>query len=106
LKCFFRLTDLGTPEKVASFLIDTRLAPQGSGIVANLIGVSSRQGASGPYYQMEYKVRKEGIFKRHVLAVLAAREGLLYTCVAQCSEDKWEEVGHALVQSVESFMLV
>ena len=59
------------------------------------------------YYSLEYQVRKEGAdaWQRHNLAVLTARDGVLYTFNAQCREARWRDLGPSYTQAAGSFRL-
>lgn len=103
-----RLRELGSPDSVAEFLLQTQLAPPGAGKVAQLLSASSHTDARGVvYYSIEYQVRKEGTegWQRHNLAVLAAQQGVLYTFNAQCAEARWSTLGPQFKRSAASFTL-
>ena len=103
-----RLENLGSPQQVAEFLLDKRIARPGSGYVAELISAASRDDSSGQrYYELEYQVKKEGSagWRRHNISVLCAREGVLYTLNAQSSADKWERYASQFRLAADSFAL-
>jgi hypothetical protein len=105
----YRLQELGSPESVANFLLQSQLAPPGGGKVAKLLSASSYTDTRGViYYSIEYQVRlesKEG-WQRHNLAVLAAQNGVLYTFNAQCSESRWGALSSQYKRSAASFALL
>lgn len=104
-----RLQELGSPESVADFLLQTQLAPPGGGKVAQLLSASSHTDTRGViYYSIEYQVRKEGTegWQRHNLAVLSAQQGVLYTFNAQCAEARWASLGPQFQRSAASFTLL
>lgn len=83
----FRLESLGTPEQAATRFLDGSIAPKGSGKTAILLkyGMRRDEKDSELYYFMEFIVEAPGKFKRHNIAVYAARNGLLYTLNAQAA---------------------
>lgn len=106
--CLCRLSNLGTPEQVADYLLQAQIARPGSGKVAQLIACSNYIDANGiSYYRIEYQVRKDGVgaWQRHNLAVLSARNDVLYTFNAQCRESKWSELGTMYAKAADSFQL-
>jgi hypothetical protein len=106
VKC--RLDNLGTPETVATFLLGSRLAPLGSGKVAELLAAGRRKDSKGSvYYELEYQIRKEGAgeWKRHNIAVLCAQDDVLYTFNSQCSAAAWEQYAAVLRVAANSFVL-
>eukprot|EP00892_Ulva_mutabilis_P007827 jgi/Ulvmu1/5416/UM022_0211.1 len=102
------LKDLGTPEQVANFLLQVQLARPGSGKVAQLLACGSYVDANrAEYYRLEYQVRQEGAdsWQRHNLAILCAKDGILYTFNAQCRESRWHNLGPLYAQAADSFRL-
>lgn len=103
-----RLENLGSPEQVAEFLLDKRIARPGSGYAAELLRATSRDDSRGQkYYELEYQVKREGAsgWRRHNISVLCAKEGVLYTLNAQSSADKWELYASQYRLAADSFAL-
>jgi PsbP len=101
-----RLSDFGTPQEVAQFLLDKQIAPPGRGVAAELIIASSRQDSTGHlYYEVEYRVtRHEAVgWQRHNIAVLCASDDVLYTFNAQCGEARWPDRQVLLRTAARSF---
>lgn len=93
---------------MSEFLLQAQLAPPGSGKVAQLIECGKHLDENGTtYYRLEYQVRKVGVdaWQRHNLAVLCARDGILYTFNAQCRESKWSQLGSMFAVAADSFQL-
>jgi photosystem II oxygen-evolving enhancer protein 2 len=102
----FRLANLGSPEEVGSFLLNSLIAPQGSGKEAKLLESSMHRDASGiEYYELEYQVQKVGGqgWSRHNIAVLCAHQGILFTFNAQVSAEQWKFVAPIVRRASASF---
>jgi PsbP len=101
-----RLSDFGTPQEVAQFLLDKQIAPPGRGVAAELVTASSRQDSKGHlYYEVEYLVTRNGTegWQRHNIAVLCAFDDVLYTLNAQCGEKRWADRQVLLRSAARSF---
>ncbi|GLI62450.1 hypothetical protein VaNZ11_005080 [Volvox africanus] len=119
----FTLQSLGDPQSAGKRFLAT-LAPEGSGLQAQLLGASGRTtttsavtalrrsptGHQSPeygdqlYYTLEYTVRGPR-FYRHNVSVYAIRNDLLYTFNAQCPEGRWQEDAGVLLASAASLKL-
>ena len=94
---------------MATFLLDTQIAGPGSGKVAELLSAISRTDSAGTvYYEFEYQVQKEkdNGWRRHNIAVICARDGVLYTFNAQSSASRWNGYSAEFKRAAESFVLV
>ncbi|GFR47691.1 hypothetical protein Agub_g9440 [Astrephomene gubernaculifera] len=124
----FTLRSMGDP-RVAGERLLASLAPEGSGLVASLLGAEERtlgqlgdprvgsteqqqgqqqeqEGQQGQlYYTLEYTVQGPRFF-RHNLSVYTTRKDMLYTFNAQCPEARWQEDAAVLRASAASFRLL
>lgn len=69
------------------------------------LAVPCRRDAAGElYYQMEFTVQSPAFF-RHNLAVVGARNDLLYTLNCQCPEGRWADVAPQFRRAADSFRI-
>ena len=81
------------------------LARPGSGKEAKLYSASETVGENGiKYYQFEYTIKTANWYRRNV-AVFAQNKktGDVYTFVAQCPVERWDEMGVKFRKSANSF---
>lgn len=105
----FRLESLGTPEQAATRFLDGSIAPKGSGKTAILLKYGMRRDEKDAelYYFMEFIVEAPGRFKRHNVAVYAARNGFLYTLNAQAAAMDYNQSLETQYQTVaDSFRIL
>lgn len=105
----FSLERMGTPQEAAERFLSTTVAPEGSGKIAVLLGAGSRRDSVDGelYYQMQFTVESPGRWKRHNVAVYGARNGLLYTLNAQCTEKRWSpEIEGQFATAANSFRIL
>lgn len=96
---------LGAPEKAASILLSTVIAPPGSGKETNLISATEDVRNGIPVYVFEYTVKKGNTFFQHAISVIIAKREELVTFTAVAPEAKWGEFSQMLTKSASSFRL-
>lgn len=103
----FRVSDLGDPPAASEKFLGTTIAPKGSDKVAELVDSGSRTTAHGDLvYWFEFTVEKvsgEKRWKRHNLAIVGAKNDVLYTFNAQCSESRWPSLQGQYKTAADSF---
>jgi len=101
----FDLGQFGNAEEQANWLLENALARPGSGKEAKLYSASETVGENGiKYYQFEYTIKTANWYRRNV-AVFAQNKktGDVYTFVAQCPVERWDEMGVKFRKSANSF---
>lgn len=95
---------LGPPREAAQRLLDTAIAPEGSGKTATLI--DARETSLG-YYAFEYTLTLASQqITLHNLAVVAQRQGkFLYTLTILAPDDVWPSRKDVFEQVADSFKL-
>ena len=107
---FSMQTTLGTPEYAAHYLLDTRIAPQGSGKSAELIEAYERPDDGA--YVMEFIVRgitaRGSNFEAHNVSVIAydPERRMVHTLTVLTKESLWSEQERALREVASSFRLL
>jgi photosystem II oxygen-evolving enhancer protein 2 len=97
------LAELGTPGEVGYKLGKNALAPNGSGIQAELIDAHEHESNGKTYYTLEYAVKLPNKQLRHNLASVAVSRGQLFTFNASIPERRWRRVKGLIEESVNSF---
>lgn len=97
---------LGVPKEAAQKVLDTIIAPPGSGKTATLLRAEENIRNGQPFYEFEYSLQKpdQNIF-RHTVSVIANRGNELYTFTATAQESSWKMVQDKLLTAAASFQL-
>ena len=99
---------LGAPAEAAQRLLDTAIAPEGSGRTAKLLGAREElRGASSlPHYIFEYDlIRADGKEIRNI-AVIAAKGEELFTLTVLAPKADWEKKRESMSRMAETFRLL
>lgn len=104
---------LGQPQEAAQKILDTIIAPPGSGKIATLVRVSERGAANtvSNAYEIEYTLQLPGfkqgdtLGRRHVISVITARGNTLFTFTATATEEQWQRDSESLLLSAKSFQI-
>ncbi|GMH38291.1 hypothetical protein BSKO_06175 [Bryopsis sp. KO-2023] len=99
----FTLASLGNPEEAGQKLLDTVIAPEGSGKNATLLSAEQRIDENQQaYYTLEYTVRTQAWY-RHNISVYAVKSDSLFSLNAQCPESEWLQDGDMLKATAAGF---
>ena len=101
----FKLAALGPAADAAQKLLDTAIAPEGSGKIAKLLeaGESIRRGQL--FYTFEYLLTRVDGKKIHNIAAITVLRGELFTLTVLTPESDWAQKGAPLRQVSDSFVL-
>lgn len=99
----FTLESMGSPTDAANFLLDTYVA---KGKDHELLGAGKYADELGhSYYWFEYTVETPQ-WKRRSVAVFTSDNDVVYTLVAQCPQEVWEEDKESLRRAAFSLRLL
>jgi len=97
---------LGEPELAAQRLLDTAIAPPGSGKQSRLIEAFGEVRGSSEVYQFEYVVTLKDGRRLHNACAIFDKDSVLYTLTVLCPEDDWDAKSDKLLQVAGSFRKV
>jgi hypothetical protein len=97
---------LGEPELAAQRLLDTAIAPPGSGKQSRLIKAFGEVRGSSEVYQFEYVVTLKDGRRLHNACAIFDKDSVLYTLTVLCPEDDWDAKSDKLLQVAGSFRKV
>lgn len=102
----FSFAQMGTAQQAAQSLLDTTIAPEGSGKQANLLSATSEARGALLYFTMEYTV-STARWARHNIAVFVVgpSNDELYTFNAQASQAEWASLEERFRTMTTSFRL-
>eukprot|EP00240_Pyramimonas_obovata_P013437 CAMPEP_0118922534 /NCGR_PEP_ID=MMETSP1169-20130426/1436_1 /TAXON_ID=36882 /ORGANISM="Pyramimonas obovata, Strain CCMP722" /LENGTH=231 /DNA_ID=CAMNT_0006863425 /DNA_START=60 /DNA_END=755 /DNA_ORIENTATION=+ len=95
-----KLSDIGSPEKVAQALLDNVLATPAQG--PKLVSASSREVEGNTYYTFEYTAQGRS-YTRHAVASVSIRDGKFYTLTAGANERRWKKMEKKIGTVAKSF---
>lgn len=102
----FTVQKLGTPDQAAESFVRNTIAPPGSNKHVAILSASSFRTTQGDtMYLFEFTVEVPSRWKRHNVAVFAARQGILYNYNAQCAESRWPSLREKYIRSAKSFTI-
>ena len=106
--------NLGSPADAAQRLLDTAIAPEGSGKTARLLGAreETRGNSNSPYYVFEYYLKRpDGREIRNIAVIAAASaaaggEEELFTLTVLAPEAEWESKRTEMEKMAATFRLL
>ena len=106
----FSLQKMGSPAEAGRIILNTIIAPPGSGKKAVLLEAKEAVRGGDVYYRLDYTVERfdgsgASVWKRHNVAAYTVRDSLLYSLNAQCPEADWDAQRAAFATMQESFTL-
>lgn len=106
----FSLKSLGAPDEAAMKLLDSSIAPPGSGKIATLISAVEEVRNGVPLYQFEYRIEKglERRVKLQSISVITERGGSLITLTVVAPVNNWmnDDYSKSLRRIATSFQLL
>ena len=96
------LDNIGSAETVGKRLIDTVIAPNGSGRTAELVEAKEREESNHVFYDIEYSLHLPDK-DRHELATVVIDRGSLFTLAAGTNESRWPIVKDLFARVITSF---
>lgn len=96
------LEELGSSESVIDALVNTVIAPEGTGREIELVEASARDNSDHTFYDIEYKVHLNER-DRHELTTVVIDRGKLYTLSTSTNESRWKRVDSLFKNVINSF---
>ena len=106
----FSLRKMGSPAEAGRIILNTIIAPPGSGKEAVLLEAKEAVRGGDVFYRLDYTVERfdasgASVWKRHNVSAYTVRDSLLYSLNAQCPEADWDAQRAAFTTMQESFAL-
>ncbi len=100
----FDLSEFGNAEEQANWLLENVLARPGSGKEATLVSAGETVKNGITYFQFEYTIKTVNWYRRNVSVFAQNKKtGDVYTFVAQCPIERWDDMGEKFRTSANSF---
>ena len=102
----FDLSEFGYAEEQANWLLENVLARPGSGKEATLVSAGETVKNGITYFQFEYTIKTVNWYRRNVSVFAQNKKtGDVYTFVAQCPIERWDDMGEKFRTSANSFRI-
>ena len=102
----FDLSEFGNAEEQANWLLENVLVRPGSGKEATLVSAGETVKNGITYFQFEYTIKTVNWYRRNVSVFAQNKKtGDVYTFVAQCPIERWDDMGEKFRMSANSFRI-